>query len=100
MTKDYFHSDSVGDADACRWLRAALAPQLQGFYQSGDIKGFWLAVVENEEEATEKFIPTDTLRLVAGCFPFLYLRVNYIEGHSETAAVQIILSGAGFELVA
>jgi|SRR5687767_13425727 len=99
MTKEYLHRATVGREADVRTVSRTVSEQLNSLDDRGVIAGYWLAFVKSEEEAEEKFIPDEARALTGGQFPFLYLRVNYLENHPENASIEALVSAAGFEYV-
>lgn len=96
MTSEYLHVSSIGQEYVCQSIRNAISVQLDNAHKSAIINGYWLAFVDNEDAIQEKFIPEECLELTNNQFPFLYLRVNYIDGHAGNNSILTSVTNAGF----
>ena len=70
----YVHLASVGDALACAVLLDEVGSLLEVMDARDDIRGYQLAVINNEEEAEEDFLARmfDYVATTKGQFPFVY----------------------------
>ena len=68
---------------------------LQPLYDHGDIKGYWLSVIDDAEAEYDSLIPSEVSDVSGGLFPYLYLRLNYREDNTMNGRIEERLIESG-----
>ncbi|WP_044210615.1 hypothetical protein [Coleofasciculus chthonoplastes] len=76
---EYIHYDSVGNLDMCRKAIQKSKEQLKQVYNSKQIQGYQLSLIQNELDVEEKSIGDNFLGVTHGKYPFVYSFVQPLE---------------------
>jgi hypothetical protein len=76
---EYVHHDSVGNLAMCRKAIQKSKEQLKQIYNSKQIQGYQLLLIQNELDVEEKLIGDKFLGVTHGKYPFVYSLVQPFE---------------------
>ncbi len=77
----YVHRASIGNEASARAFIAATEPEIAKLYDQGAIEGYQLAYVDSAEEAEQELVLTTRVApLVAGHYPYVYVRIQPKDG--------------------
>jgi hypothetical protein len=76
---EYVHSDSIGDAINCRETIKKTKENIKPLYDTQEISGYQLLLIENSIDVQEKLIDNKFEKLTKNQFPFVYALVQPLE---------------------
>lgn len=81
LAHEYVHSTSIGNIDNCRITIQKTKAMIKPFYDTNQLMGYHLLLIENEADITEKWIPDNFEEITNGQFPFVYAFVQPAENN-------------------